>query len=163
MKFLLVHRGWQGGWCGGSAPPSLPGVWDGKPIVRGEREMWDLFRVGPPDSYPTRTPFPHSRFPVHAFENMARQSVPRWPGNGELAYQGLVDTPDELGPYVLIAHSQGGGLSARAAAARPDLVRAAVLIEPHGLPDAAPPTRPSARPGRARRQRRRLGFLARSR
>lgn len=127
-----VERG-RAGWC------CLPGVWPGEPIVRGEREMWDTFRIGAPEDYPARVPFAGSRFPLRAFEQMARQSVPRWPGNGELAYQGLLDTLDELGPHVLVAHSQGGGLAARAAAARPGLVRAAVLVEPHGLPRGAPP------------------------
>jgi pimeloyl-ACP methyl ester carboxylesterase len=41
----------------------------------------------------------------------------------------------ELGPCALVGHSQGGGLCARVARARPDLVRQVVLIEPHGLPE----------------------------
>jgi pimeloyl-ACP methyl ester carboxylesterase len=43
---------------------------------------------------------------------------------------------DHLGPCVLIGHSHGG-YAAEVAAARPELVRACVLIEPHG--ELAPP------------------------
>jgi pimeloyl-ACP methyl ester carboxylesterase len=39
-----------------------------------------------------------------------------------------------FGDCVLVGHSEGGGLCAHAAARRPDCVRAAVLIEPVGLP-----------------------------
>jgi pimeloyl-ACP methyl ester carboxylesterase len=66
---------------------------------------------------------------------MVRQGVPRWPGNAELAERSLLEVVTELGPCVLVGHSQGGGLCARVALARPDLVRQVVLIEPHGLPD----------------------------
>jgi pimeloyl-ACP methyl ester carboxylesterase len=76
-----VERG-RAGWC------AAPRVWPGKPIMRGEREMWEVFRLGRPEDYD-----------------------------------------------VLVGHSQGGGLCARVALARPDLVRQVVLIEPHGLPD----------------------------
>jgi pimeloyl-ACP methyl ester carboxylesterase len=128
-----VERG-RAGWC------PVPQVWPGKPIMRGEREMWEVFRLGRPEDYAGRTPFPGSQFPVHALPAMVRQGVPRWPGNAALAEQSLQAVVTELGPCVLVGHSQGAGLSARVAQARPDLVRQVVLIEPHGLPDvpAAP-------------------------
>jgi pimeloyl-ACP methyl ester carboxylesterase len=66
---------------------------------------------------------------------MVRQGVPRWPCNAALAERSLLEVVTELGPCVLVGHSQGGGLCARVALARPDLVRQVVLIEPHGLPD----------------------------
>ncbi len=50
---------------------------------------------------------------------------------------------DRIGTCVLIGHSQGGGLSARVADARPDKVVASVVLEPAGLP-ATPPRRPQA-------------------
>jgi pimeloyl-ACP methyl ester carboxylesterase len=125
-----VERG-RAGWC------SLPGVWHSEPILRGERDMWVTFRVGPVEGYETRTPFPGSRFPVGVLESMLRQSVPRWPANGELAAPALLDVVDDIGPCVPIGHSQGGGLCARVAAERPAVVRALVMIEPHGLPPLA--------------------------
>jgi pimeloyl-ACP methyl ester carboxylesterase len=132
-----VERG-RAGWC------AVPGVWPGKPIMRGEREMWDVFRVGAPADYDARIPFPGSQFPAGALTAMARQGVPRWPGNAALAELSLRRVVEELGPCVLVGHSQGGGLCARVALARPDLVRQVVLIEPHGLPDV--PARPGAYP-----------------
>jgi len=123
-----VERG-RAGWC------AAPRVWPGEPIMRGEREMWEVFRLGRPEDYDGRVPFPGSQFPVGALPAMVRQGVPRWPGNAELAERSLLEVVTELGPCVLVGHSQGGGLCARVALARPDLVRQVVLIEPHGLPD----------------------------
>jgi pimeloyl-ACP methyl ester carboxylesterase len=131
-----VERG-RAGWC------SLPGVWPGEPILRGEREMWRTFRVGSDPDFAERKPFPGSRFPVSALASMLRQSVPRWPANAELAATALLSVVDELGPVVLIGHSQGGGLCAQLAARRPAAVSALVLLEPHGLPEPdALPVRP---------------------
>jgi pimeloyl-ACP methyl ester carboxylesterase len=127
-----VERG-RAGWC------SLPDTWDGAPIMRGERDMWVTFRIGAEDGYADGKPFPGSQFPVWAIEEMLRQSVPRWPGNAELAIASMESVVDELGPVVLIGHSQGGGLCAQVAARRPDAVRAVVLVEPHGLPETSPP------------------------
>jgi pimeloyl-ACP methyl ester carboxylesterase len=39
-----VERG-RAGWC------AAPRVWPGKPIMRGEREMWEVFRLGRPEDY----------------------------------------------------------------------------------------------------------------
>jgi pimeloyl-ACP methyl ester carboxylesterase len=126
-----VERG-RAGWC------SLPEVWPGQPILRGERQMWATFRVGAEEDYASRTPYPGSRFPVHALGEMLRQSVPRWPGNDQLAIDTLDAVVDELGPVVLIGHSQGGGLCAQVAARRPGRVAGLVLLEPHGLPEDIP-------------------------
>jgi pimeloyl-ACP methyl ester carboxylesterase len=41
---------------------------------------------------------------------------------------------ERIGPVVLVAHSQGGGFAFDAAIARPELVRAIVLLEPGGAP-----------------------------
>ena len=73
-----AERG-RAGWC------AVPDVWPGTPIMRGEREAWEVFRLGLPENYAARTPFPGSQFPVDALAAMARQSVPRWPGNAALA------------------------------------------------------------------------------
>jgi pimeloyl-ACP methyl ester carboxylesterase len=124
-----VERGRAGWSC-------LPNTWNSQPILRGEREAWTAFRLGAPDDYNSRTPFPDSRFPIDAIDGLLCLSVPRWPSNGDLASQRLQDVVDELGPCVLIGHSQGGGLCAHAAATRSPAVRAVVLVEPHGLPES---------------------------
>jgi pimeloyl-ACP methyl ester carboxylesterase len=122
-----VERG-RASWC------SLPGVWPDAPILRGEREMWEIFRIGPFAQYGERIPFPGSRFPVDSLDAMLCQSVPRWPSNADLAAQTLAGVVQDIGRCVLIGHSQGGGLVARVALEYPELVRAVVLVEPHGLP-----------------------------
>ena len=40
----------------------------------------------------------------------------------------------QIGPCILIGHSQGGGLAAHAANKAGDLVHACVFLEPHGAP-----------------------------
>jgi pimeloyl-ACP methyl ester carboxylesterase len=122
-----VERG-RASWC------SLPAVWPDVPILRGEREMWEVFRIGALALYDERIPFTGTRFPVGSLDAMLCQSVPRWPANSDLAAQTLADVVRDIGPCVLVGHSQGGGLAARVALAYPAIVRGLVLIEPHGLP-----------------------------
>jgi len=122
-----VERG-RASWC------SFPAVWPHAPILRGEREMWEIFRIGRLAQYEERIPFAGTRFPVGSLDAMLCQSVPRWPANSDLAVQTLVDVVRDIGPCVLIGHSQGGGLAARVALAYPAIVRGLVLIEPHDLP-----------------------------
>jgi pimeloyl-ACP methyl ester carboxylesterase len=44
---------------------------------------------------------------------------------------------ERIGPCVILAHSQGGNFAFQAAQARPDLVRALVVVEPAGVGDPA--------------------------
>ena len=130
-----VERG-RAGWS------ALPGIWDETPVTRGERDMWTSFRIGPADGYPDH-PFEGTQFPVSALPELLKQAVPRWPGNDALALRTLLSVLAELGPRVLVGHSHGGGLCARAMAEGAP-VSAAVLVEPHGLPlvDDVPVGRP---------------------
>jgi pimeloyl-ACP methyl ester carboxylesterase len=125
-----VERG-RAGW------PAVPGLWAGDPIQRGEKDMWANFRVGRPEDYPARRPFAGSRFPVDALDAMLCQSVPRWPANDLVALETLATVLATLGPRVVVGHSHGGGLVARVACRTNIAVTAAVLVEPHGLPDAS--------------------------
>ncbi|WP_374443517.1 alpha/beta fold hydrolase [Stella sp.] len=114
-----------------------PGVMPGDPVLRPMQEMWATFRLGPPEAYPTRTPFPGQQFPVERLEALARQVVPRWPGNEAAtlaAYEALLD---RLGPAEIVAHSQGCGFALAAARGGPERVAACVLLEPSGAPDPA--------------------------
>jgi pimeloyl-ACP methyl ester carboxylesterase len=131
-----VERG-RAGWC------SLPGVWDGEPVLRSQQECWTTFRIGLAEEYSRRRPFAGSQFPVDALEELTRQTVPRWTSTDQLAEHALTAVVDRIGTCVLIGHSQGGGLSARVADTRPDKVVASVVLEPAGLP-ATPPRRPQA-------------------
>jgi pimeloyl-ACP methyl ester carboxylesterase len=113
-------------------------IYPDAPHVRSKREAWELFRFGPPGSYATdpaaRCPFPGSLFPVAAFDQFAKQIVPRWANHDaptQEAYDALVR---RIGPCVIMTHSQGGAFGFNAALHAPDLVKAVIAIEPSGAP-----------------------------
>jgi pimeloyl-ACP methyl ester carboxylesterase len=124
-----VERG-RAGWC----PYGL--THQHAPLLRSEQEAWDVFRIGPPDGYPRRRPYEGCLFPCGNLEQLARQQVPRWTTTTELSVAAVVELIDVVGRCVVIAHSQGGGIAARAIAEKPDSVAALALVEPHGLPEA---------------------------
>jgi len=120
-----VERG-RAGFC------ALPGEWDGAPIVRSEEESWSLYRFGDAAGYARREPYPGQRFPVAHLDELTRRTVPRWPATVSAQRRALVALIERLGACIVLGHSQGGGFAIELAAARPDLVRAAVALEPHG-------------------------------
>ncbi len=129
-----VERG-RAGWA--RSPEFFPG----EPLFRTKAEAWELFRLGPPGSWRGRAAdsaaCPGQRFPVEAFDPFMKQSVPRWAGN-EPATQAAYDALAAAhGPFVVIAHSQGGHFAFSMALARPDRVAAIVALEPSGFPDPA--------------------------
>lgn len=114
-----------------------PGVMPGEPVLRPLQEMWETFRIGPAAGFADRRPFAGQQFPVAAFDGLARQVVPRWPGNEAAtiaAYDALLD---RLGPADVIAHSQGCGFALGAARGGPGRIARLVLLEPSGAPDPA--------------------------
>lgn len=117
----------------------FPEIYDTEPLFRTKRESWELFRIGPPGSYDSaperRTKYPDTRFDVASFEQLAKQTVPRWTTHDaatQATYDALVD---RVGPCVIVAHSQGGNFAFRAALHAPDNVKAIIAIEPTGAPD----------------------------
>lgn len=125
-----VERG-RAGWS------RYPEIYPDEPHFRSKQEGWDLFRFGPPGSYATRTPYPGQLFPIAAFDQFAKQIVPRWASNDaatQAAYDALVR---HIGPCVVMTHSQSGAFGYTAALHAPDTVRAVVAIEPSGAPDPA--------------------------
>jgi pimeloyl-ACP methyl ester carboxylesterase len=134
-----VERG-RAGWC------PVPGIGlDSAPLLRTEQEAWDAFRIGPSDGYPGRIPYEGCLFPVESLEQLTRQHVPRWTTTTELSVAAVAGLIRRVGPCAVIAHSQGGGIAASAAAETSDLVEALVLVEPHGLPAAASFRAPAGR------------------
>lgn len=133
----LVERG-RAGWC------PLPGYTEQAPVLRSEEEAWDVFRIGRPEGYAARTPYPGSLFPVAALDELSRQFVPRWTTTTDASVAALAALLRRLERSVLVAHSQGGGIAAQAAQQERGHVAGLVLIEPHGLPAperATPPLR----------------------
>jgi pimeloyl-ACP methyl ester carboxylesterase len=115
-----------------------PEIFKSQPMFRTKKEAWELFRIGP--SYEIggqRVAFEGQQFPIEAFDQFAKQGVPRWVTNDEStqkAYDALVE---KVCPCVVVVHSQGGSFGFNAALAAPDKIKALVAIEPSGAPDPA--------------------------
>jgi pimeloyl-ACP methyl ester carboxylesterase len=113
-----------------------PEVFATEPLFRSKKEAWELFRMGP--RYETggrREAYAGQRFPIGAFDQFAKQAVPRWVTNDaatQRAYDALVA---KVGPSIVMVHSQGGNFGFNAAINAPDKVRALIAIEPSGAPD----------------------------
>src|SRR4051794_14899056 len=108
------------------------------PFFRTKKEAWEIFRIGPPDSYASdpakRVKHPNGRFPVEALDQFAKQFVPRWTSSDAAtlaAYHALVQ---KVGDCVVLVHSQSGNFGFNAALTAPDKVKAVIAIEPAGAP-----------------------------
>jgi len=116
-----------------------PEIFKSEPFFRTKKDAWELFRIGPADSYQTdpaaRVKYDNTQFDVRAFDQFAKQSVPRWATNDaptQAAYDQLVQ---KVCPCVILVHSQGGNFAFTAALTAPDKIKAVVAIEPSGAPD----------------------------
>jgi pimeloyl-ACP methyl ester carboxylesterase len=120
-----------------------PEVFKGEPMFRTKKEAWELFRIGMTGSYATdpakRVANEGQLFPVAAFDQFAKQSVPRWTTNDaatQAAYNTLVE---KICPCVVMVHSQGGNFGFNAALANPSKIKAIIAVEPSGAPKADNP------------------------
>ena len=118
-----------------------PQFFRGEPVFRTKAEAWELFRIGADGSWAgaarSSTAHPDSLFPAQAFDQLMKQSIPRW-ASTEVAVQDAYNTLARAhGPFVVITHSQGGNFAFAMALAHPDKVRAIVAVEPSGFPDPA--------------------------
>ncbi len=80
---------------------------------------------------------PAASFRPRATRIFVRQNVPRWTTTDApilAAYTALVD---KVCPCIVLVHSQAGQFGQRVAQARPDKVKALILVEPAGIGDAA--------------------------
>lgn len=129
-----VERG-RSGWS------RYPEIFEGEPVFRTMGEGWHLFRVGPKDGWAQeaaqREAYADTRFPVEAWNQFTRQSVPRWVTTDPLIQAGYDALVQKVCPCVIVVHSQGGNFGFRAALNAPDKVKALVAIEPSGSPDPA--------------------------
>jgi pimeloyl-ACP methyl ester carboxylesterase len=118
-----------------------PEIFSSEPLFRTKRDGWELFRIGPSGSYETevarRTAFPEgTQFPIEAFDQFAKQIVPRWVTNDaatQAAYDVLIQ---KICPCVIIVHSQGGNFVFNAALKATDKIKAIIVVEPSGAPDS---------------------------
>jgi hypothetical protein len=70
-----------------------------------------------------------AQFPFEAYDALLKQIVPRWLTTNEAIMAAYVALIDKVCPCVLLVHSQSGTFGYRAALARPDKVKALVVIE----------------------------------
>jgi hypothetical protein len=130
-----VERG-RSGWA------MYPDVFPGEPVFLTKENPFERFRIGAgPGSYnkdPAKMkPLPGSQFPLEGYDNFTKQNVPRWTTTDEPIIRAYTELVDRVCPCVVLAHSQGGPFAFRVAQARPDKVKALVLVEPAGNGDMA--------------------------
>jgi pimeloyl-ACP methyl ester carboxylesterase len=114
-----------------------PDVWSDAPIFLNYQDPYERFRIGAGEGSWNADPAKRrllsgNQFPVDAYDNYMRQSVPRWLSTDKAvtaAYEALVD---KLCPCVLLVHSQSGQFALRVAEVKPDKIKAIVAIEPAG-------------------------------
>ncbi|HRN76856.1 alpha/beta fold hydrolase [Ottowia sp.] len=114
-----------------------PEIFKTEPVFRTAKEAWELFRFGRAyDSDPAkRVVMPGTLFPIDAFTQFTRQSIPRWATNDaatQAAYDAYVN---QACPCVIVVHSQGGNFAFNSALKHPDKVKAIVAVETSGSPD----------------------------
>jgi pimeloyl-ACP methyl ester carboxylesterase len=126
-----VERG-RAGWS------RYPEIYKSEPFFRAKKEGWDLFRIGPGDGWSRnaaeRKAHDGQQFPTEAYDQFAKQGVPRWSTNDpatQAAYDALVK---KVCPCVIMVHSQGGNFGYTAALNNPDMVKALIVVEPSGSP-----------------------------
>ena len=120
----------------GFAPPE---VFAGEPHFVARADAFVRHRIGAAwsDAPAAREYLPGSLFPVEAYDNFARQFVPRWTTTDDAILAAYSALMDKVGPGILLLHSQAGGFGFPLAQARPDLVKAIVAVEPAVTGDVA--------------------------
>lgn len=125
---------------GRSSWAMVPQIFKEQPVFRTHEEGWKTFRIGLEyaEVAAERHVFPHQKFPTEAFDEFAKQWVPRWPGHEAIildAYAKLIQT---VGRCVVVGHSQGAGFAVETARHLPQVIEAVVAVEPGGMPDSIP-------------------------
>ena len=88
-----------------------PEIFKSEPMFRTKKEAWELFRIGP--SYEIggqRVAFEGQQFPIEAFDQFAKQGVPRWVTNDAATQQAYDALVEKVCPCAVLVHSQGGSL-----------------------------------------------------
>ena len=128
-----VERG-RSGWA------MYPEITQTDPVFLTKENPFERFRIGNgPGSYnrdPAKMkPLPGNQFPTEGYDNFTKQVVPRWTSTDEPTIAAYIALVDKVCPCVVLVHSQGGPFGYKVAQARPDKVKALVLVEPAGVGD----------------------------
>ena len=125
-----VERG-RSGWAGKD-------IWASDPVFLTVGNAYERFRIGAGEGSwnadpAKQRPLPGTQFPVEAYENFVRQGVPRWTTTDDAIIAAYTALVDKICPCIVLTHSQAGQFGQKVAQARPDKVKALVLVEPAGL------------------------------
>jgi pimeloyl-ACP methyl ester carboxylesterase len=112
-----------------------PDVWQGEPTFLNYQDPYERFRIGDGEGSwnddPTkRRPILGTQFPVDAYDNYMRQTVPRWLSTDAAIIAAYTALVDKVCPCVVLAHSQGGSFAFKVAEQRPDKFKAIIAVEP---------------------------------
>ncbi len=129
-----VERG-RSGWA------MFPDVFKTEPVFLTKENPFERFRIGAgPGSYnkdiSRMKPLPGNQFPLAGYDNFTKQGVPRWTSTDEPTIAAYTELVDKVCPCVVLVHSQSGQFGWKVAQARPDKVKALILVEPAGIGDA---------------------------
>ncbi|MGO1765853.1 hypothetical protein CAP48_16645 [Advenella sp. S44] len=141
----FIRHGWDVYLCdaverGRSGFAPWPQIWPDKPVIQTVDDIYSRFRIGKHaqgyDRDPAqRTAYLNSRFPLAAFDQFAKQMVPRWTHTNDAIVNAFKALLDRLGSASIVCHSQAGPLALQLAAGHPEQIRTLVAIEPAGIPD----------------------------
>lgn len=112
------------------------------PVFLTKNNPFERFRIGAgPGSYNKDVnkmkALPGNQFPLEGYDNFTKQVVPRWTSTDEATIAAYIALVDRVCPCVIMSHSQSGLFAYKVAQARPDKVKALVLLEPAGVGDMA--------------------------
>ncbi len=129
-----VERG-RAGWA------MYPDVFKGEPLFLTKQDPFNRFRIGAGagsyDKDPAKMRMkPGSQFPAEGYDNFTKQGVPRWTTTDDAIIRAYLELVDKVCPCVVLIHSQSGSFGQKVAQARPDKVKALVLVEPAAPGDA---------------------------
>jgi pimeloyl-ACP methyl ester carboxylesterase len=135
---LFVRKGWDTYVSDaverGRSGFASPDVWSDSPIFLNYQDPYERFRIGQGvgswNADPAqRKPMPGTQFPVEAYDNYMKQSVPRWLSTDKAIVDAYLALVDKVCPCVLLLHSQGGTFGFQVAEQRPDKIKAIVAVE----------------------------------
>ena len=130
-----VERG-RSGWA------QFPDIWPTEPVFLTKENPFERFRIGAAgtgayNADPAKMKvLPGNQFPVEGYDNFTKQVVPRWTTTDAAIIAAYTALVDRVCPCVVLVHSQAGQFGLKVAQARPDKVKALVLVEPAGVGDA---------------------------
>jgi hypothetical protein len=134
-----VERG-RAGWA------QYPDIFKGEPVFLTVANPFERFRIGAGEGSYSNDPakrklLPGDQFPVEAYSNFVKQTVPRWTTTDDATIAAYIAEVDRVCPCVILFHSQAGQFGFKVAQARPEKVKALVAVEPAGIGD---PTKAAA-------------------